>query len=203
MITRYITAQPATWASEVATLAFAWLVFFGAAACFKYKLHPSIDMLVARLPRAAAGRRCAGSTTRWCSAFCAFMVWFGTRFAIDAWYNPSPVLRLPLTWLYGPVAFCFALMIAALPARCSGAGSWTARRAAGKPMWADWIPGILMLVLFALEMPISFAIAISALSFFLIDGTVPLNIFVQKMVERRPIPTRCWRFRSSCSPARS
>ena len=49
-------------------------------------------------------------------------------------------------------------------------------------MWADWIPGILMLLLFALNTPISFAIAISALSFFLIDGEVPLNIFVQKMV---------------------
>ncbi len=49
-------------------------------------------------------------------------------------------------------------------------------------MWADWVPGILMLVLFALETPIAFAIAISALSFFLIDGEVPLNIFVQKMV---------------------
>jgi tripartite ATP-independent transporter DctM subunit len=49
-------------------------------------------------------------------------------------------------------------------------------------MLADWVPGILMLVLFALGTPIAFAIAISALSFFLIDGQVPLNIFVQKMV---------------------
>ena len=49
-------------------------------------------------------------------------------------------------------------------------------------MWADWVPGILMLALFALNTPIAFAIAISALSFFLIDGEVPLNIFVQKMV---------------------
>ena len=49
-------------------------------------------------------------------------------------------------------------------------------------MWADWIPGILMLVLFALETPISIAIGVSALSFFLIDGAVPLNIFVPKMV---------------------
>ena len=49
-------------------------------------------------------------------------------------------------------------------------------------MWADWIPGIVMMVLFALETPIAFAIAISALSFFLIDGEVPLTIFVQKMV---------------------
>ena len=49
-------------------------------------------------------------------------------------------------------------------------------------MLADWIPGIVMMVLFALETPIAFAIAISALSFFLIDGEVPLTIFVQKMV---------------------
>jgi len=49
-------------------------------------------------------------------------------------------------------------------------------------MLADWLPGILMLVLFALGTPIAFAIAISALSFFLVDGQVPLNIFVQKMV---------------------
>ena len=49
-------------------------------------------------------------------------------------------------------------------------------------MWGDWIPGILMLVLVALETPIAFAIGISALSFFLLDGEVPLNIFVQKMV---------------------
>ncbi|MCC6196113.1 MAG: TRAP transporter large permease [Burkholderiales bacterium] len=49
-------------------------------------------------------------------------------------------------------------------------------------MWADWIPGILMLLLFALGTPIAFAIAISALSFFLIDGEVPYNVFFQKMV---------------------
>jgi tripartite ATP-independent transporter DctM subunit len=49
-------------------------------------------------------------------------------------------------------------------------------------MWADWVPGILMLTLFALGTPVAFAIAIAAPSFFLIDGDVPLNIFVQKMV---------------------
>ena len=30
VVTRYITEQPAAWASEVATLGFAWVVFFGA-----------------------------------------------------------------------------------------------------------------------------------------------------------------------------
>jgi tripartite ATP-independent transporter DctM subunit len=46
----------------------------------------------------------------------------------------------------------------------------------------DWIPAILMCVLFAINTPIAFAIALAALSFFLLDGSIPLNIFVQKMV---------------------
>ena len=49
-------------------------------------------------------------------------------------------------------------------------------------MLADWLPAILMCVLFAMGTPISFAIAISALSFFVVSGEMPLNIFVQKMV---------------------
>ena len=109
VITRYITEQPAAWASEIATLGFAWVVFFGSAACVKYRLHPAIDVLVERLP-AAAQRATRVFNHVLLLSFFAFMVWFGTRFAIDAWDNPSPVLRLPQTWLYGPVALCSALM---------------------------------------------------------------------------------------------
>ena len=50
VVTRYITAQPAVWATEVSAIAFAWLTFFGASACFRHNAHPSIDMLVQRLP---------------------------------------------------------------------------------------------------------------------------------------------------------
>lgn len=110
VVTRYLIAQPAAWGSELATLAFAWLVFFGASACIKYGLHPSIDMVVRRLPPPLR------QVVRLFNhalllGFFAFMAWFGTRFAIDAWDSPSPVMRLPQAWLYGPVAFCFALMI--------------------------------------------------------------------------------------------
>jgi len=45
-----------------------------------------------------------------------------------------------------------------------------------------WVPSLVMLVLFALNVPIAFAIAISALSFFLLQTGLPLEIFVQKMV---------------------
>lgn len=109
VITRYITAQPAAWAGEVSTIGFAWVVFFGAVACIKYKLHPAVDVPLGRLP---APLRLA---LVWINhalllAFFVFMFVFGTRFAIDAWSNPSPVLRSPMTVLYGPVALCFALM---------------------------------------------------------------------------------------------
>jgi TRAP-type C4-dicarboxylate transport system permease small subunit len=110
VVTRYITEQPAAWASEVATLGFAWAVFFGAAACIKYRLHPAIDVLTDRLPM--LGQR----ITRWFNhilliAFYSFMTWFGIRFSIDTWDSPSPVLRMPQTFLYGPVAASSVLMI--------------------------------------------------------------------------------------------
>jgi len=109
VITRYVTAQPATWAGEVSTIGFAWVVFFGAVACIKHRMHPAVDVPLGRLPRPLR------LALEWTNHFLllglfAFMVWFGTRFAIDAWSNPTPVLRAPLTVLYGPVAFTFALM---------------------------------------------------------------------------------------------
>ncbi|MFM1987048.1 MAG: 2,3-diketo-L-gulonate transporter small permease protein YiaM [Pseudomonadota bacterium] len=109
VVTRYVTAQPAAWASEVATMGFAWVVFFGAAACIKYRLHPAIEVLVEKLPPGLQ-RAIRGFNHVLLLAFFAFMTFFGTRFAIDAWDSPSPVLRVPQTWLYGPVALTSALM---------------------------------------------------------------------------------------------
>ena len=110
VVTRYITEQPAAWASEIATLGFAWVVFFGASACIKYHLHPTIDLLQVRLP-GPLQRLVTWMNHLLLLGFFVFMVWFGTRFAIDALDTPTAVLRWPLTWLYGPIALCFALMI--------------------------------------------------------------------------------------------
>ncbi|RPH42193.1 MAG: TRAP transporter small permease [Burkholderiales bacterium] len=109
VVTRYVTAQPAAWASEVATLAFAWAIYFGGAACIKYRLFPTIEMVTERMPPALQTlvRRMNHVLLL---AFFAFMTWFGVRFAIDTWDSPTAVLRLPQTLLYGPVAFCSALM---------------------------------------------------------------------------------------------
>ena len=110
VITRYITEQPATWASEVANLSFAWLTFFGASACIKYRLHPSIDMLTARLPPHLQ-RLVYGFNHVLLLSFYGFMTWYGTRFALESWNTPTAVLQWPQTVLYAPVAICSALMI--------------------------------------------------------------------------------------------
>lgn len=44
------------------------------------------------------------------------------------------------------------------------------------------LPSILLLLLFALNVPVAFAIAISALSFFFLTDGLPVDIFFQKMV---------------------
>ena len=110
VITRYITEQPATWASEVANLSFAWLTFFGASACIKYRLHPSIDMLTASAP-AHLRQLIAGFNHVLLLSFFGFMTWFGIRFTIESWDTPSAVLQIPQSFLYGPVAVCSLLMI--------------------------------------------------------------------------------------------
>jgi len=110
VITRYITSQPAAWASEVANLSFAWLTFFGSSACIRYRLHPSIDMLASRLPEGPR-RWLEGFNHVLLLSFYAFMVWFGSSFTFQSWDTPSSVLQIPMSWLYGPVAFCSALMI--------------------------------------------------------------------------------------------
>ena len=110
VVTRYVTAQPAVWASEVAAIAFAWLTFFGASACFRHNAHPSIDMLVGRLP-AGPQRAVRFGVDLLVAAFLAYFSWLGFEFSITAWDNPTAVLRLPMTVVYGPITLASLMML--------------------------------------------------------------------------------------------
>ena len=111
VVTRYVTAQPAVWASEVAAIAFAWLTFFGASACFRHNAHPSIDMLVGRLP-AGPQRVARLGVDLLVAAFLAYFCWLGLEFSIAAWDNPTAVLRPPMTVVYGPITLASLMMLA-------------------------------------------------------------------------------------------
>lgn len=110
VITRYVTAQPAVWATEVSAIAFAWLTFFGASACFRHNAHPSIDMLVGRLPPRPQAwvRRGVNALV---AVFLAYLAWLGASFSIAAWDNPTAVLRLPMTVVYAPVTLATLMML--------------------------------------------------------------------------------------------
>jgi TRAP-type C4-dicarboxylate transport system permease small subunit len=109
VITRYITAQPAAWAGEIAAFAFAWCVFVGAAAVAKRGGHVAIDMLTGLLPpplQRAIGRLAQIASIGFCIA--ASVLAF--QFSLANTDNPSAVLRMPLAFLYLAPATGFALM---------------------------------------------------------------------------------------------
>lgn len=128
VLSRYITAQPAAWAGEVAGIAFAWLVFVGAAAGLKYGAHMAIDMLVLRLP-GALQRLVTLAADAIVLAFLATLLVLSVQFSIDAWGDPTSVLRLPRTVTYTSVVVGSLCMLArhvrAAWLRCQGrSGAW-------------------------------------------------------------------------------
>ncbi|MBL8705612.1 MAG: TRAP transporter small permease [Rhodospirillales bacterium] len=110
VVTRYITEQPATWAGEVAAMAFAWMVFIGASAALKRGMHVHIDMLLLALPRGPRRVMTLAADTV-VLVFLATGLVLATEFAVDSWDNPTSVLRLPLTTIYAAVMVGFACLL--------------------------------------------------------------------------------------------
>lgn len=102
VLTRYVTEQPAAWSGEVAGIAFAWLVFVGAAAGVKHGAHMAIDMLVVRLPRPLR-RAVMLAADAIVLGFLATLLVLALEFSVNAWGDPTSVLRLPRTVTYASV----------------------------------------------------------------------------------------------------
>jgi TRAP-type C4-dicarboxylate transport system permease small subunit len=109
VFTRYLTKSPATWTGELATLAFAWVVFVGAGAVFKHGGHVSIDMLVSFLPyRARSGIQAAMDVVA--LVFCICVSVLAARLSMQNWDNPTSVMRVPVAISYLAVFVGFGLM---------------------------------------------------------------------------------------------
>ncbi|CAH1655293.1 TRAP transporter small permease [Chelatococcus asaccharovorans] len=110
VITRYIFPQPAAWSYEVATIAFAYVVFFGAAAGVRYRLHSDIDVLVVMFPERL--QRAVSIFNFWLLAtfFTALTIFFGIH-AIDAQKSLTIALNLPRSVIYAPLALASAMML--------------------------------------------------------------------------------------------
>ncbi len=99
VVTRYVTATSAAWTGDVTSVAFAWLIFVGSAAAFKYGAHMSVDIFWRRLPPCA--RRYFGATIdAVILVFLAYATWLGIGFCLASMDDPLPILRWPRAVLY-------------------------------------------------------------------------------------------------------
>lgn len=98
-----------TWVEEVAALGFTWVVFVGAAACYKRKMHLGIDVLTRVLPESWS-RFFSLLTGLLLLVTNAYLAYLSTVFSCSAWIKPTAVLRIPYTFVDLSAAIGFALM---------------------------------------------------------------------------------------------
>jgi len=108
---RYVLNRSLAWTEELSRYLFVWIIFLGAALAIRDATHIRIDMLVTRLPKAAA--RAIGALTHWLIlAFLVLLVVLGFRLVHHTAGTPTPTLRLPENLVYYaalPVSFLLAV----------------------------------------------------------------------------------------------
>ena len=106
---RYLFNSSFNWAEEIATIAFAWVVFIGAAACYKRNMHIGIDVIVNILPENT--RRAIELLVAIILPFLlGYLTYLSLVFSISAWEKPTAVLLIPYTWVDISATIGFALM---------------------------------------------------------------------------------------------
>ena len=110
VLSRYVLHRPATWSNELATITFTWVVFLGASAAFKRKMHIGIDLLVNTAPPKIR-RGLELFTNLIVLLFIGYMTVMGVIFSLQAYKQPTSVLRIPNTYVYMAVPVGFGLML--------------------------------------------------------------------------------------------
>jgi TRAP-type transport system small permease protein len=108
VLSRYVTEQPATWVEEVSSIAFASVVFVGAAEVERRGKHVRVDLLTVLLParlRAIVELAAQGLLT----LYCFYVAWLGLRQAIAARGAATSMLNIPLSVPYGLLTLGFFL----------------------------------------------------------------------------------------------
>lgn len=115
VLLRYFFAISFTWCEEVAAIGFIWIIFIGAAACYKRKMHIGIDVLLSLLPKSLQ----IGANAAVCAILLVFNGWLtylSLRFSLGAWTKLTLALGIPYTFLdvAATVGFVFMTGYAAL-----------------------------------------------------------------------------------------
>jgi TRAP-type transport system small permease protein len=109
VLSRYVTASPATWVEEVSSIAFAWVTFIGAAEVHRRGKHVSVDLVTGLLP-ARAQAVLAWAIEAFVACFCFYAAWLGAQQAWVSHSSTTSMLRIPLSVGYGGLTLGLFLM---------------------------------------------------------------------------------------------
>ena len=110
VISRYILNNPVAWSNEVATIAFTWTVFLGAAAAWKNNKQIHLDLVYNFFPNKIK------IISDWLKniiliVFIAFALYLSIQFTITAYNKPTAILRIPFSYVDVPVVIFFSSII--------------------------------------------------------------------------------------------
>lgn len=111
VLTRYVTAKPAVWTTELSGLAFTWTVFMGAMIAFRRGAHVSIPIFVDALPDGLKIplRKLSAIAATVFLTYCAYLSF---KMMLDGASRISPVLKIPFSLVYLAPLISFAAMTA-------------------------------------------------------------------------------------------
>lgn len=110
VLSRYVVPTPAAWAEDVTSIAFAWLIFVGAAAAHNKRAHISVDLLTMVLPKPAQ-RVLAKAVEVFMLVFCTYATYLCAQQTYVSHFKAKTiVLHIPLSVLFAGVTLGFALM---------------------------------------------------------------------------------------------
>jgi len=103
VVFRFLLKIPAPWTEEVTRIAFAYMVFLGAALGAKYNRHLNVDVLGA-VP-AALRKWIVTAGYVFCMVFVAVFAYYGWVHTVNSSIQITPTLEIPLSWLYVVMPF--------------------------------------------------------------------------------------------------
>ena len=110
IIMRYVFRRAPYWSEELVRFTFVWITLIGAAIGIREKIHIGIDLLVARLPEKWQKYSRILVNCAICF-FAGFIIYYGYQVSLATLNQPSPALKISMSYVYAGLPVGGALMI--------------------------------------------------------------------------------------------
>lgn len=110
---RYVMKDPILWQEEISAFCQVWMIYMGASVAFRTGSHVAIEMLIDALPEKA--QKFFGYVIDLIVLFVLVFLLVKSQAYIAQVFGrsgrPTPILRIPYTYIYGVAPYGCALMI--------------------------------------------------------------------------------------------